>query len=59
MIMFTFVIKRTFYLQKVEAPKGTFGTLFWILNEHSVQVWARGGKEEEKKKKKKKKGGAF
>ena len=37
----TFVIKQTFYLQKVEAPKVTFGILFWILNEHSVQVWEK------------------
>ena len=31
-------IKWTFYFQKVEAPKVTLGILFWILNEHSVQV---------------------
>ena len=37
----TFVINQTFYLQKVEAPKITLGILFWILNEHSVQVWEK------------------
>ena len=36
-----FLIKWTFYLQKVEAPKVTLGVLFWILNEHSVQVWEK------------------
>ena len=34
----TFVMKQTFYLQKVQAPKVTLGILFGILNEHSVQV---------------------
>ena len=37
-ILNTLVIKQTFYLQKVEAPKVTLGILFWILNKHSVQV---------------------
>ena len=34
----TFVMKQTFYLQKVEAPKVTLDILFGILSEHSVQV---------------------
>ena len=34
-----FVIKRTFYLQKGEAPKVTLGVLFWIVNETSVQIY--------------------
>ena len=33
-----FVIKRTFYLQKVEAPKVPLGILFSIVNENSVQI---------------------
>ena len=28
-------------MQKVEAPKVTLGILFWIVNEHSVQVWEK------------------
>ena len=35
----TFVIKWTFYLQKVEAPKVTLlGILSWIVNENSEQI---------------------
>ena len=49
--MVTFVIKRTFYLQNVKVPKVTLGIPWWILNEHSMQLWG--------KKKKKKKNGAF
>ena len=37
----TLVIKPTFYLQNVEAAKVTLGILFWIINEHSVQVWEK------------------
>ena len=37
----TFVIKQTFYLQTIKAPKVTLGILFWILNEHSVQIWEK------------------
>ena len=33
--------KTDFYLRKVEVPKVTLSILFWILNEHSVQVWER------------------
>ena len=38
-ITFVRPIKQTFYLQKVETPKVTLGILFWILNEHCVQIW--------------------
>ena len=34
----TFVIKQTFI---IEDPKVTLGILFWILNDHSVQVWEK------------------